>query len=362
MQLVEDKPIAQEEAAPEEVPPVDETYNAKITAVGDLMVHEWQFDDAFDKATNTFDFNKSFDKIRPYLENSDFTIGNLETTFAGEARPYSFFPAFNTPDAFAAALANAGFDWVSTANNHCNDARADGISRTIDILDAAGIAHAGTYKTKEERDTIFIKEINNIKFAFISYTYGTNGIPTDTDYRVNLIDKEKILADIGAAKENSDCIIMFMHMGTEYADLPNAQQLELTREMIGAGAGVVLISHPHVLQKAEYVTADNGNVGFAAYSLGNFISCQRTLPRDEGVIFNLYFQKSGEETTLTAVDYIPTWVQFINGKGVYDIQVLPVQDTLAAYDNGADVNLRPKDITRLRAVAKDIPNRISLEE
>lgn len=327
--------------------------------VGDLMVHEWQADDAYVKSSGTYDFNHCFENVRDYLSEPDYTLGNLETTFAGKSAGYSYYPTFNAPDEFGDALKNAGFDFVTTANNHCNDKRKTGIERTIDTLDSLGLAHTGTYKSQQERDNVFIKEINGIRFAVLSYTYGTNGIPFSEPYLVNITDDALIAADIRRAKEqNPDFIIVLPHMGNEYETVPRDIFKTKIRAMLEAGADIVLASHPHVLQPMEFIDIpEEGGVrrGFAAYSLGNFISSQRTTPRDTGMILNFVFEKEwGEKAVIKRVSYIPTWVKFVGAGGGYDIRVLSVYDALKAHEAGADTGVRPGDISRLKQVHKEV--------
>lgn len=201
-----------------------EPVSFNLSAIGDVMCHNTQYWDAYQKETNTYDFSYVFEDIKYYTQKADITIGSLETSFAGEERGYSNYPTFNSPDALAYSLKDIGVDILSTAGNHCLDMAFDGLSRTIDVLDKADIAHTGTYKTQEERDKILIKYIKGLKVAFINYTYGTNGIPIPSgkSFCVNLIDKDLIKKDIETAKsQNADVIIACMHWGTEYQTSSN---------------------------------------------------------------------------------------------------------------------------------------------
>ena len=348
------EPIIKPEPHPEPQPPV--IHRAKIAAVGDIMLHEWQFNDAFNPETGRREFDPKFGYIARYIQNADFAMGNLETTFSGTERGYAFFPLFNAPDSFGHAIKNAGFDFLTTANNHLNDKREGGLFRTLDFLDELGIAHHGAFRSQEERDNIRLTEINGITFVILGYSYGTNGIPLAQPYQMNLIDDELIRADIAAAKLlNPDFIIISPHMGIEYATVPDELTKRTVRMMLEAGADIVLIHHPHVLQPMEFIDIVNedGTVrrAFVIYSLGNFVSSQRTLPRERSIILNLYFEKIGDErATLTAVSYVPIWVQFIDAMGRYNIRVLPVYDTLRQINSGADVNLRPQDMAHLQTV------------
>ena len=143
-----------------------------LTAIGDVMCHNTQYWDAYQKETNTYDFSYVFDDIKFDIQKSDISVASLETCFAGEERGYSNYPTFNSRDSLAYSLKDIGIDVLSTAGNHCLDMGFDGLSRTIDVLNKADISHLGTYKTQEERDKILFKYTKGLKVAFINYTYG----------------------------------------------------------------------------------------------------------------------------------------------------------------------------------------------
>ena len=343
--------------------------NVKMTVVGDLMVHKWQMDDALKKGGGFYDFDYCFEPVYDYLVSADLTVGNLETTLAGKEIGYSDYPCFNTPEQFADSLKNAGFDIVSTANNHCMDKGENGLLNTIAYLDKIGIEHYGTYSSKEKSEDIFIKEVNGIRFAFLSYTYGTNGIPVPKgkEYLVNLLFTDKVTADIKKAKElQPDFIIVQPHMGMEYESSPREVYVNQIDKMIECGADIVIASHPHVLQPMEYRTVKTGTgeerKGFVTYSLANFISSQRDKPRDAGVIVNFYFEKINGEAVIKDISYIPTWVQWRDVTGGYNIRVLSVYDALQSADNGNKYGLRPQDVRRVKEVHKESNKTITGED
>jgi len=243
----------------------------QLAVIGDIMCHNTQYNDAYENGA--YDFNYVFDDIREELSLADYTVGNLETTFAGKEKGYSSYPEFNTPESLALAMKNAGIDLVSTANNHSLDTRYYGIESTIDYLDQAGILHTGTYKSKEAQDTTTIVDIKGLKVAFLSFTYGTNGIdvPAGKEYCINLIDDNFIIDRLNLAKEQEpDIICVFMHWGEEYETVPNQKQIQLANLLFANGANVILGSHPHVLQRMEKVqlgTEEEPKEGFVIYSL-----------------------------------------------------------------------------------------------
>lgn len=333
--------------APAPEPPAEIAF--RLTAVGDLMCHKLQYQAAL--GPEGYDFRDSFTLIQPEFAASDLVIGNLETTFAGPEKTYSEYPTFNTPDAFADALAALGIDAVTTANNHSLDRRFYGLSRTLDVLDRAGLKHTGTFRAPEE-DRVLLLEEKGLRIALLAYSYGTNGIPFDKGkaFSVNLIDEALIRADLALARELApDLIVVGLHFGQEYQQAPNDSQKALTALCFAEGADVVLGTHPHVIQaqKLRPVTDRFGvtKTRFVAYSLGNFVSAQRTAPRDAGVITHLDLVKSGEVTEIRGVVNTPTWVDQSTGAGRSMFRVLPVRKALD--DPEAMGLLTEKDLFKL---------------
>ena len=341
----------------EEIPV--ETVTASLAVTGDIMVHSYQYEEAYDRSTGKYDFMHNFTDVKKYFDAADYAIGNFETVLAGEDVGISDYPCFNTPDSFLDSLKYSGIDFVTTANNHCMDRGTDGLLRTIDKLDEYGFDHTGTYKDEESRNEVFVKDINGITFAFLSYTYGTNGIPVKNPWNVNILDEELIKSDIEKAKElNPDFIVVLPHMGVEYEIYPREEFKEWADFMFNCGADIILASHPHVLQPMEVreITKDDGSTrnGFIIYSLGNFISSQTTPPRNAGIIVNLDFEKKGiEKAELTKVSFIPVWTQFRNAQNINHFMVRSVYEMLTLPQNDMYNTLRQKDIARLKDIHKE---------
>lgn len=364
----EEKKPKQESLKPVPVPdPEPSIYSAKITAVGDLMVHDTQLVDAYQPKTDSYNFEHAFQQVKKGLSHSDFTIGNLETVLGGKEALYTGYPRFSSPDSFAQSLKNVGFDLLSTANNHSNDRNEAGVLRTIQILDELQIAHVGTYSSQEAQNLVYIKEINTMKFAFVSFTYGTNGIPIPNgkDYLINVLTEELIKTEIGKAKSlNPDFIIALPHMGNEYELIPHETYKKWANLMIESGADIILASHPHVVQPIEIkLVADKEGKKrkvLIAYSLGNFISGQRTEPRDAGIILNLYFKKTGDKKPeLTTASYSPTWVQFYNKSNQHLVRTIPVYSVIKNFEAGGNMyDLQKKDIDRVKRVHQELAKRL----
>ncbi|MHB8063743.1 MAG: CapA family protein [Ruminiclostridium sp.] len=317
-----------------------------ITAVGDLMAHQDNLDNAFTPKTGTYDFNGFLEYVKPYLTKSDLTIGNFETVTAGPSSCYTSYPLFNTPDSILTALSGAGFDVLSTANNHCLDRGISGLTRTIKQIEKSKMANVGS--SIDGKNKYITKEINGIKVSILSYSYGFNG----NDARLSNAEKTKYLSTINEAQiksdiklvkaEGTDAIIIIIHWGAEYQREPNASQTLLSNKMLSWGADIILGSHPHVVQKSEIIKINNKNK-FVIYSMGNFISGQRrsdnakrpnAVYTEDGVIVQLQIQKDPKGGVLIKkADYIPTWVDksYINNRPVFKIIPILSADITGSY-------------------------------
>jgi poly-gamma-glutamate capsule biosynthesis protein CapA/YwtB (metallophosphatase superfamily) len=329
------QPVETPEPTPEPTPTTRGTTRMTLRAVGDILMHMPLVDSAA-KADGTYDFTQLFEDIKPYLEGADIVTANLETTISNDEKGYGGYPMFRTPEALLSALQYAGFNLLTTANNHTLDGREFGVHHTLDKLDEYGFLHTGSARSQEERDQVLIVETNDIKAAFLAYTYGTNGmevtIPEENlPFTVNYIDRDKIEEDIKKAKEaGAEVLIVSIHWGDEYVRTPNSFQVETADFLFSQGVDIILGCHPHVLQPMEkrIVTLEDGTEkeGFIIYSLGNFVSNQRDRYRDSGVIIELEIIKDYDQDTIEIgeITYTPTWVHRFQENGTLNFSVLPV--------------------------------------
>ena len=320
--------------------PKDITVN--VVSLGDIMCHSSNFQDAYNKETDSYDFSYVFTDIKNYIQNADLAIGNLETTFAGKDAIYSGYPNFNTPEILAKNLKDLGIDVVSTANNHSLDKKYSGLVSTLDELDKVGISHTGTYRSLDEQNTITTKNVNGITFAFLSFTYGTNGIPVPSgkDYCINLIDENLIQAQIAKAKElNPDVLCVCMHWGEEYHLKQNSTQEKLADFLFKNGVDIIFGNHPHVLQPMEKrsVTLEDGTTkdGFVIYSHGNFMSGQVAENTTNSIILQLQITKHTNGTiTIDSYNYIPTFMYHEGSGQNINYKIMDINKSIKDYENG----------------------------
>ena len=344
--------------------PTKKSTTINMALTGDIMCHNTIYNDAFNKQTNTYDFSYIFDDIKYNIQTADIAIGNLETTFAGSSRGYSSYPTFNTPESLAYTLKKVGFDVLSTANNHCYDKGYSGIENTIDYLDDADISHTGTFKSEEEQNKILIKNVKGIKIAFLSFTYGTNGItvPSDKSYSVNLIDKDLIKKQLDLAKEqNPDMICVSMHWGIEYQTSPNSEQKDLADFLFKNGADIIIGNHPHVLQTFEKreITLDDGTTkdGLVIYSLGNFLADQSKKYTRDSAIMNVSVTKDENgKIKINTVKYTPTYIYKDTSKSTQKFKIINIQNAIDSFEAGYSPNLSKTTYNTFKTELENIKN------
>jgi poly-gamma-glutamate capsule biosynthesis protein CapA/YwtB (metallophosphatase superfamily) len=243
--------------------------------VGDMLIHNEVYEDAR-LPNGVYNFNKMFDEVRKTMEKPDILVANQETMIGGKQFGLSTYPAFNSPYEVGDALKGAGVDFVTLANNHSLDRGEKIIRSAISHWDAIHMPYTGAFKSQADHDQIRVINKNNIRFSFLAYTFGTNGIPVPKgkDYLVNLIDLAKIRSDVARAKKVSDVVVVAMHWGIEYERMPNNTQKNLAKQLADMGVQIIIGNHPHVLQPPAWITGKMGNKSIVFYSLGNYLSAQ----------------------------------------------------------------------------------------
>ena len=292
--------------------------------VGDMMQHQLQFEVARTK-DDTYDYSPCFQYVKDEISRHDVAIANFETTLGG--KPYTGYPGFSSPDSYAAAIRDAGFDLLLTATNHSVDKRTKGLRHTIAVLDSLGLGHLGTYpdSAARRRDYPYLLEVKGFRIALLNYTYGTNGIKVPSPGVVNSLDTALMAIDIERAKQMEvDAIIVFPHWGLERHLLPSPQQRSLADWFLRKGVTHVIGSHPHVVQPIEVRTDAEGQRHLVAYSLGNYISNMTNVDSTGGLMlrFTLARDERGHCILLDA-DYSLVWVDRPPLSGKREFVVIP---------------------------------------
>ena len=317
----------------------------RLSAVGDLMV-----------CRHVTEENSTllYEDVGSELFGADLVFGNLETP-AHPGRQSRPFPAFNLSDEATRIYLGTdrahGFDIVSTANNHVLDQGEEGLLATLDHLDGLGVMHVGSSRTREERDEGFpIVERNEIRIAFLAYTFSTNGrrLPEGREYEVNLVrlntlqgppDISLIEQHICTARElGADVVIVSLHWGTEYELYPPRRIIDVGHQVADAGADVILGHHPHVLNPLESYVPARRNQGvpevLIAYSLGNFMTEQQRSLFRTGIILHVELSQGivhgDKQVWISRMDYTPTWWYTRNTPGHRDYRIVNLQKAVNA--------------------------------
>lgn len=304
--------------------------NSKVTlvAVGDNLIHNTLIS-AGEQDDGTLDYTSLYANIKPDIEKADIAVIDQETILGGSSFEYSGYPVFNSPWEIGDAAIDAGFDIFTCANNHTLDMGWAGIEKEIEYFSTKkGIVQLGVNANEQEYNQITYYEKNGITFSLLNYTYGTNGIPLPEDkpWCVNMLDKDKVTADITEARKNSDVVIVFPHWGTENSHDVSDYQKEYTQLFYDLGVDIVIGCHPHVLQPVEWITSENNDHKMLVYySLGNFISHQVELDQLCGGIAQITVEKKNGEISISSAKLVPIVCHYNRGdndKFVFDVYKL----------------------------------------
>ncbi|WP_406116689.1 CapA family protein [Streptomyces anulatus] len=329
-----------------------------LLAAGDVLPHSSVIDRAaVDAGGAGYDFAPMLAGVAPVVSDADLAFCHMETVYGEEGGPYTGYPSFKSPPEVATALRTTGFDSCSTASNHTLDDGADGVRRTLDALDGAGIRHAGSARTAAEaaRPTILPAGPGKgaAKVAHLAYTYGTNDIPLPADrpWTVNLTDEGRIIEEARAARRaGADVVVLSAHWGTEWQDEPDATQLELARRLTASADGgrpdidLIIGTHAHVPQAYEKVNGTWVVYGMGDQIAGAMINYEGVQdPRgNQSSMGRFTFAppaKSGERWKVKKAEFVPQWYDTVTGRAV---------NLNASLDDGAEHLREVRD--RIRTV------------
>lgn len=277
------------------------------------------------KDDGTYEYSHLYEHFQPEISETDIAVIGQETVFGGEKYGYSGYPLFNSPEGVGVTLAKEGFDVVLHASNHALDKWAEGLENTMEFWKQyPEVTTLGINESFEDRESVDIMEKNGIKLALLNYTYDTNGLRpvAGKEYIVNYIDRDKIKKDIEYSEENADITVAFMHWGIDNAVSATNEQKDLAKYMCSLGADLIVGSHPHVLQGAEWIESDNGNRAFVYYSLGNYVSRQIELKNLLGGIASVTIDDTDGKVRVTKATVIPHVTHYNAGSNEFDVYPL----------------------------------------
>ncbi len=203
------------------------------------------------------------------LQSADLAFANLESPVTPGLPVPNNSMTFRSDPAALPALARAGIDIVSLANNHSPNYGEKGLIDTLLYLHDADIAAVGAGTANSAYAPVYY-DLYNVKVAFIAQN-DTDVVPPEycageAHVGTACYDITRVANSIALAEKNADLVIFSMHSGTEYTHEPNGRQIALAHAAVDAGADLVIGHHPHVVQSAEVYKGKH-----IYYSLGNFI-------------------------------------------------------------------------------------------
>ena len=326
-----------------------------VLVTGDMLVHTqlWQqaHEDAVAGGVKGLDFGPLLEGQRRYIEQSDLAICHQETPVALPGGPFSAYPSFNVPPQIAAAAKAVGYRACTTASNHTVDQGTEGLARTLDVLDAAGLEHTGSYRTQAESRGILILQTDAARIAVIAGTYGLNGQVPEQPWRVDMLDAPAMIAKVKAAREQgADIVLAAMHAGDEYSSAPNAQQLEVAHALADSGQFTMIYGHHthSVLPMEKYKGT------WIAYGLGNGVTelSPTYVVNNEGLLLRAQFSQNSTGTW-TAADV--AWAPSVIVSGPYrwcSVAADAPQGVCTSPAADADTRLRTEQVVESMGAAQ----------
>jgi poly-gamma-glutamate synthesis protein (capsule biosynthesis protein) len=272
-----------------------------------------------------YNFESYYEEIKPLIKPADIAFINQETLLAGEEFGFTGYPSFNTPQEAGQAILKTGFDVINHSTNHIMDKGEKAVFATMDFWASVKGSSGGgpefpvilgIHRSAEERNKPVVVEKNNIRLGFLSYTYGTNGIPLPKDkpYLVSLIDDESMVREIDLLRPLCDFLVVSMHWGNEYQHHYSKEQRDLSLLLAEHQADLVIGHHPHVIQPFEYISRQEGGSMLCFYSLGNFISAQTVNATLLGALMFIRLKREagGGDVVIEEAGVIPTVTHYEN--------------------------------------------------
>ena len=355
-----------------EDPEISDVYSGPtvtLAMVGDVLLHT-PVEESCQAEDGSYDFSSLFANVKDEVQAADIAIVNQEVIIGGEELGVSGYPSFNAPYEVADALAETGFDVILHGTNHAMDQGKKGITNCLSNWEKKypDIKILGINKSQDAQDSVTVLEQNGIKIAVLNYTYGLNGIalPSDMPYAVNLLDEEKVKADIASAKEQSDFVIVCPHWGTEYRTTANSEQEELADFLFQNGVDVILGNHPHVLEQMEKrtITLADGSTkdGFVIYACGNFICDQNAENTRNSIILNLTITKHSDgKITIDKANYIPIYMYKGSSSKLKRMKILDIEKSISDYETGTDTSIGQATYIDLKKQLEKIKNIVGNE-
>ena len=360
----EDEPSTAESVPPPEPEPQPVTTTLRFSATGDNLIHAPIYKQAARRAAEgqRYDFNYCYEHLLDFYAAQDVNWINQETLCSKELEP-STYPCFSTPGECAEALYRAGIRVFSLSNNHTYDKGASGIAATLQFWESMpeDVVTTGLWRGEEDYDRIPLQTVNGVTIAYLSYTEHTNGIRQNKNMTANVIytsQTDVIERQVRLARQQADFVVVGVHWGVEDSHAIVDSQRTLAQNLADWGADVIVGTHPHVLQDAQWLTAADGRRSFVAFSLGNFLSTQNRPDQLVGAILTLQLQKTTQpngsvQCEVLAPQLHPTVTHYDAGKSNVRTYFLSDYTQELAAAHGVRANYSDFSLDRIQKIAQN---------
>ena len=251
----------------------------------------------------------------------------------------------------------------SLSNNHTYDKGASGIAATLQFWESMpeDVVTTGLWHGEEDYDRIPLQTVNGVTIAYLSYTEHTNGIRQNKNMTANIIytsQTDVIERQVRLARQQADFVVVGVHWGVEDSHAIVDSQRTLAQNLADWGADVIVGTHPHVLQDAQWLTAADGRRSFVAFSLGNFLSTQSRPDQLVGAILTLQLQKTIQPNGSVQCEVLepqlhPTVTHYDAGKSNVRTYLLRDYTQELAAAHGVRANYSDFSLDRIQKIAQN---------
>jgi len=302
----------------------------RLSMVGDVFINQNIREDAYED--EKYNFNRLFESVKSLFYKSDLMYYNQESLIGGDVLGYKGKYVNNTPIEFGKTMINMGFNVVSRANEHTLSMNEPGILNSCNFWNKyPNVLTSGSSCTIDEQENPNIMEMNGIRYTLLNYTTVVQkSIPTK-EYFVNIYSDEQAFQDIIKIKNDVDIIIVAMHWGDQYEQLPSAEQLRISEYLASLGVNIIIGTHPKVIGPIRWI--DNTLV---LYSLGSFLCDEMKV--QVGLLANIDIIKTTyKNNSKIELQNLETSLTHLYSNNHTDFQIIPFaklnENILSDYKN-----------------------------